>query len=612
MTLHAVYRETMNNDGKPADVAAALEKHEGYDVAAALLASLVNLYAWDGRISSRAKEWAATVSTALDEDTARRVGVYTDIHRAHLDQIVRAFIGLERPAPAPAKEAAPAPTVKREKTNIPPRNAAPQKVGSAPAEKANATAPARPTFDELKRTFEAAAAAFTPAHRATIEEYELHHNAALEARKNGLDYTTDRAAALALRPAVKAAKALEDTLAEAALALATADASSVINKLVDPQRKTAATLYADALAKVYADEKGFSHTANTSHSGQSAVMLSLKRGIYHDINLLKETRDAINAATRATFNKAGDLVIIPDDENAAAAVGKLIGEKLTDGMDLVQEAAAALLEAAKEHAGEAPGWLDNTYTALKLKKSVLRPGEKREYVERETTPSQEVYRAVRSYVQKSRAVQTDPKNGYIYIEDMGEVDGENALERVYRRMNKYADIGGYACIDTCPIPGAPAGYSHGSGLASGDIETLEHMEEIVHELQMRPGEQSIVRRRICGYSVAAIAEALNMHEGNVCLTMRRIQDKWIAAGYRAPRGWSEESRAAAKDAPRAVEQLDMNGNVVATYDSISAAAVASGIDKANISRAAHSTIDAPRTAGGYFWRFAPVAAPVQV
>ena len=114
---------------------------------------------------------------------------------------------------------------------------------------------------------------------------------------------------------------------------------------------------------------------------------------------------------------------------------------LSDGIDLVQTAALAILEQAAEHANS-ESWLDSKYTVRRLSRRVyIRSDESAAYRDDETTPIQEVYRAVRQAVQNSRAVQTDPRNGYSYIEDMT-ADG---LDAIYYRMGKYTDLGGYDC-----------------------------------------------------------------------------------------------------------------------------------------------------------------------
>lgn len=54
------------------------------------IASLISYHGWDGRISSRAKEWAASIPMAYDEKAAEKLNIYTNrIHMSHLDQLAR-------------------------------------------------------------------------------------------------------------------------------------------------------------------------------------------------------------------------------------------------------------------------------------------------------------------------------------------------------------------------------------------------------------------------------------------------------------------------------------------------------------------------------------------
>lgn len=102
--LTAEYMAT--RDATPAETVAVFVRRVGYDVAVATLATLVNRYAWDGRISRRCSEWAARIPSAFDADAAVQLFIYSDrIHRAHLDQLAEAlmqYIPTEEPAEAEA------------------------------------------------------------------------------------------------------------------------------------------------------------------------------------------------------------------------------------------------------------------------------------------------------------------------------------------------------------------------------------------------------------------------------------------------------------------------------------------------------------------------------
>lgn len=112
----------------------------------------------------------------------------------------------------------------------------------------------------------------------------------------------------------------------ALLELSTAIAYSVVRKCLDPQAKTAPD------------------RETVSDNAQSPAMLQLRRGIAFDRRTLDNTAAAADRATRITFTADGDAVTEVADKTAAAALAALVGETLSDGIDLVQEAAAALLE----------------------------------------------------------------------------------------------------------------------------------------------------------------------------------------------------------------------------------------------------------------------------
>ena len=287
-------------------------------------------------------------------------------------------------------------------------------------------------------------------------------------------------------------------------------AYSVVNKCIDPQRKAAAD------------------RDTISDNGQNPAMIALKRGIAADRRTLDNTAAAANAATRATLNADGDAVTETVDKDAAAALAALVGETLSDGIDLVQTAAAALLEQAAAHA-DGPGWLDRPYTVRRLSRRVyVKAEDSAAYRDDETTPAQEVYRAVRRAVQESRAVQTDPRNGYTYIEDLT-ADG---LDVIYFRLHKYADLGGYAHNgqDGDRLPGSPAGFGQGGTHYTADRQTVTDYNAIMERLNLTDRQAVILRLRMQGKGNKAIATYLGVTYQAVQNTLAKIQKKAVAIG----------------------------------------------------------------------------------
>lgn len=292
----------------------------------------------------------------------------------------------------------------------------------------------------------------------------------------------------------------KDTSAELT-ALATAVAYSVINKCIDPQRKTAA------------------ERDNVSNNGHNPALVALKNGIAADLATLDNTRRNADKATRTTYNADGDTVTEIADKDAETALAALIGETLSDGIDLVQSAAVAILEQAADHANGGE-WLDRPYTTRRLSKRVyIQSADSAAYKEVETTPIQEVYRAVRQAVQDSRAMQTDPRNGYTYIEELT-ADG---LETIYHRLQKWADLGGYDC----------------NGNYTADPQTVTDYETIVARMELTDRQAQVLRLRMQGKGYKAIATYLGVTQRAIAKTVAQVQAKATAAGL-TPAGYTAQ------------------------------------------------------------------------
>lgn len=278
----------------------------------------------------------------------------------------------------------------------------------------------------------------------------------------------------------------------ALLDLSQAVTYSVLNKCLDPQRKTAPA------------------RETVSDNGHTPALVEMKRGVYFDRLHLDNTRTAADKATRTAYNDAGDYVTETADRTAAAALVELLGETISDGWDLVQTAAAAILEQAADHAtGEK--WLDSPYTVRRLSRRVyIRLDDSAAYRDETTTPIQEVYKAVRRAVQESRAVQTDPRNGYTYIDGLT----PDGLDTVYFRLGKYADLGGYNC----------------DGNYTAGAQTVEDAAALVERMGLTDRQAQILRLRMQGKGYKAIATYLGVTQRAVAKTVAQIQSKAAAVG----------------------------------------------------------------------------------
>ena len=305
--------------------------------------------------------------------------------------------------------------------------------------------------------------------------------------------TTARPDFTAVKRAYETALATGKDSTNELTALATAVAYSVLNKCIDPQRKTAP------------------QRDTVTATGYNPALVSLKRGIAADLATLDNLRTAANKATRTAYNADGDMATETADKDAEKAVAALIGETLSDGIDLVQTAALAILEQAADHAVDGGEWLDTPHTVRRLSRRIyIRTEDSAAYRDDETTPIQEVYRAVRQAVQNSRAVQTDPRNGYSYIEDLT-ADG---LETIYYRLHKYADLGGYDC----------------NGNYTTDRQSVADYETLVARLDLTDRQAQILRLRMQGHGNKAIASYLGVTYQAVQNTLAKVQRKAQSIG----------------------------------------------------------------------------------
>lgn len=296
------------------------------------------------------------------------------------------------------------------------------------------------------------------------------------------------------------------------LTLSEAVARSTVKKFADPQRKTAVNR--DAV----------------SNGGQSPAMLEMLHGIGADHRLLENTRNAANAATACERNDDGEYVTKVVDKDADKACNALIRETLSDGIDLVNEAAAAVLEEAAKamERGEdmGNGWLERTYTKRKLAKHVLiRLEESAAWKDEDTTPIQEVFQACNKLVAVARASKADPSSKFVYVEDFATND-EGGLETIYRRMGKCSDIGGYA------VDGYTGRVStlYTAGIAEAE-QYADAYDRIVGALNLTARQAQIVELRMRGYGYEAIATHLGVKKQGILIQLKRIAEKCEKMGF---------------------------------------------------------------------------------
>lgn len=298
--------------------------------------------------------------------------------------------------------------------------------------------------------------------------------------------------------------------------LAKAVALSVIAKCVDPQRKR-------------------TDCKDTSNGGLNPAMLALRREVMADYATLEATRTMHNAATAIVYTKDGDTkseVVNEDADRAAKALQELA---LGDGIDLVHTAVVAILEQTADHATNEPGWMERPYTSRRLSRKVLiKSSDSAKWTDEECVPISEVYREVRRAVQNSRAVQTDPRSGYSYIEDIAADPDSNATETVYRRLHKWADLGGYTMTGHYDAHG---NASRG-GLYTTSAQSAADYAEVLAALNLTERQATVARLRMSGYGIRAIGTYIGVPFQNIKRTLEQIIAKCEKIGF-TPEMWAE-------------------------------------------------------------------------
>lgn len=292
-------------------------------------------------------------------------------------------------------------------------------------------------------------------------------------------------------------------------ALAIACALSVAKKCIDPQRKTA------------------TERETVSNGGMSPALAAVRRGIMADTALLDNLTAAHNAAYALRYNAAGDLVSEVVDKSAEKAATAMQGETLSDGLDLVNSAVVAILEQSAEHSTVGIGFMETVYTMRRLSRKVLiKSADSAKWETVETSPIREVYRHIRREVQNSRAMQTDPRNGYLYIEDVVADPDSDKTETIYRRLHKWADLGG---------------YTH-DGHYTADAQTAADYGTIVSMLNLSDRQATVIKLRMSGYGLHAIGTYLGVDHKNIQRTLKQVAAKAEKIGF-TPSMWAEMTAA---------------------------------------------------------------------
>lgn len=253
------------------------------------------------------------------------------------------------------------------------------------------------------------------------------------------------------------------------------------------------------------------------------VLVALRQNLTKDLKSLEDITYMSTHAYKVKYNEDGERVVEVVDKTLAKAFDKLASDTLSDGMDLLQTAVVAILDEvakAKSRGVLASGFFTAPYTKRVLdKRVVIKDADSAKWVEKETAPIKEVFRAVRSQIMETRSIRVNPSNGYSYLADVVTDEQTGIDETIYRRFNKYADLGGYV-----------KDFNGACGVYTIDEQTATDTQEIIAKLNLTAKQMRILDYRMRGYGIKAIGSCLGVSHQAVAKTLTKIQERAKAIG----------------------------------------------------------------------------------
>jgi predicted transcriptional regulator len=178
--------------------------------------------------------------------------------------------------------------------------------------------------------------------------------------------------------------------------------------------------------------------------------------------------------------------------------------------DLVSVATVAVLENLNKY-----GNLTATVKYQKPQRQIVYGNGNIKMIEAEAVPIQLVYRAVRKYISGMKNGGSLGADGYSYIA-ITDTDTDTGIDTViYRRLGKYADIGGYTS----------------EGLYTVSEEDVTRIDGIISRLDLTREQKRILSLRQGGYSFGAIADILGVTQEAVKKAIKRIRCKAVKIGF---------------------------------------------------------------------------------
>lgn len=294
--------------------------------------------------------------------------------------------------------------------------------------------------------------------------------------------------------------------------------SALLENFASESKDTTTESYTDALTEL-ATAISYSVLKKCIDTGYNSTLVAIRHELTSAKATLANTSHCNDNATHLTYNEEGDMIEEVINKDSKNALTTLASATIGDGYDLVNTAIVSILEEVQKQIerGESID-LERPYTVRRLKKKVwIKSADSVNGWETvETSPIREVYKAVRRYINQTGALHTDAKNGYSYLEDISHDNESGESEVIYRRLSKFADLGGHSCD-----------YNGAMTFYTVDIETVDEYESMIAKLNLTKKQAQIIKLREAGYNSTAIGTYLGVKPQTIDTTLNRIAEKAI-------------------------------------------------------------------------------------
>lgn len=194
-----------------------------------------------------------------------------------------------------------------------------------------------------------------------------------------------------------------------------------------------------------------------------------------------------------------------------------------DADDLIQVAAVAILQQVKRmQAANGKIDLEAVYTKKTLRKRtlVISGNNELSYINKDTTGIQEIFRAVRSYINSNKHRYLISNFSYL------QAVAKDTQETYYYRLPKYADLGGYVR----DYNGKNTFYT----VSDNATDDIARVKQIIDTLQLTATQTEILKYRLQGLSYREIAARRGTSATAVLKAVKQIQAKAIKINFCPP------------------------------------------------------------------------------